>query len=639
MESNDQLRDLLAEFAHTLAGDFHIQEILDHLVERIVDVLPITGSGVMVMGASNDLHFVAASNEAILEVETLQNELGEGPCLEAYRSGRPVAVPDLAVDDNFPQFSPRAVQSGLAAVFTFPMGLDGHRFGALDLYRDAPGPLDQHDMESAQVLADVAAAYIHNARGRADANDTLDALRQRSLHDALTGLPNRTLLKERIEQAVARASRTHQVVAVLFVDLDRFKGVNDKFGHQVGDQLLVAVAARLRRVLRAGDTLARLSGDEFVIMCEALDKPEMAERVAERVAESFLQPFQLDGDTLQITASVGLAFCGPGEEIPETLLRDADFAMYQAKQAGGGRHQISDPAARLATDRRGRLSRELRSAVGRSEFELAYQPLVDVRDGTLTAVEALLRWQHPDRGWVMPAEILPIAEPTGLILEIGEYVLTQACRDLAHWQEAYGSATIPSITVNVSAYQVMAPGFEDTVARVLESTGTDPARVLLEVTESAFLEDGPRALSVLEKTKQLGVGLVLDDFGTGYSSLNYLRRFPFDIIKIDQIFVSGLATDPGARKIVGAIIDLAHALELSVVAEGVETAAQLADVTSLGTDRAQGYYLCRPMLLNQIDQRIIEPAGSSPVRLPISGGLRPARETREARLPHPRGER
>jgi diguanylate cyclase (GGDEF)-like protein len=633
VDNGDQLRDLLAEFAHTLGGDFRIQEILDHLVRRIVDVLPISGSGVMVMGPADELHFVAASNDVILEVESLQNELTEGPCLEAYRSGSPVAVPDLSVDTRFPQFSPRALEAGMAAVFTFPMSLDGTRFGALDLYRDGPGGLDREDMDSAQVMADVAAAYIHNARGRADASDTLDALRLRSLHDPLTGLPNRTLLKERLEQAVARAGRSHQVVAVLFVDLDRFKAVNDKFGHLMGDQLLVAVASRLRRLLRAGDTVARLSGDEFVIMCEALDKPEMAERVAERVAEAFGPPFELDGAALQITASVGLAFCGPGEDMPETLLRDADFAMYQAKQAGGGHHQISDAAARLATDHRGRLGRELRTAVGRGEFELAYQPLVNVQDATMTAVEALLRWQHPDRGWVMPAEILPIAEPSGMILEIGEYVLTQACRDLRHWEEEYGSA-IPCVTVNVSPYQVMAPGFHQTVDRILSTTGTDPQKVLLEVTESAFLEDGPRALSVLEKTKALGVGLVLDDFGTGYSSLSYLRRFPFDIIKIDQSFVSGLSTDHSTRKIVAAIIDLAHALDLSVVAEGIETEEQLAEVTSLGTDRAQGYYLCRPMLVDQIDRRVLQPAGTAPVRLPVSPS--PHSIVPDIRLPRPR---
>jgi predicted signal transduction protein with EAL and GGDEF domain len=384
----------------------------------------------------------------------------------------------------------------------------------------------------------------------------------------------------------------------------------------VGDRVLVAVAERLRRVLRAGDTLARLSGDEFVIICEGLERSELAERVAERVTGALAPAFDVEGGAVHITASVGLAFCGTAEEMPETLLRDADFAMYEAKQAGGGRHQVSDPAARLAVDRRGRLSRELRAALARDEFALAYQPLVDVCDGRVDAVEALLRWRHPDRGWVMPSEILPIAEPTGLILQIGEWVLTQACRDLQHWRSRYGAA-IPRVSVNVSTYQVMAPDFGGMVERVLKATGTDPAAVHLEVTESAFIEDGPRALSVLEETKKLGVGLVLDDFGTGYSSLSYLRQYPFDILKIDRAFIGDIDTNATTRTIVSSIIDLAHGLDLAVVAEGVETHEQLTQLSALGTDRAQGYYLCRPLLIDQLDEAVLAHSTGAPITLPL----------------------
>jgi diguanylate cyclase (GGDEF)-like protein len=619
VDRTELLADVLAEFAHNLGEGFDIQEILDHLVGRIVDVLPVTGAGVMLMGPADELHFVAASDDEILTIQTLQNELDEGPCLEAYRSGDPVSIPDLSRDEQFPRFSPRAREAGLAAVFTFPMSLDGGRLGALDLYRDQTGELDGPGMKAAQVLADVAAAYIRNARDRADSEARLGVLRQRSLHDPLTGLPNRTLLKERLEQAVARASRSNQVVAVLFVDLDRFKRVNDRFGHDMGDRVLVAVAGRLRRVLRAGDTLARLSGDEFVIICEGLERSELAERVADRITEALGSVFDLGDGAVKISASVGMAFCGPAQEMPETLLRDADFAMYQAKQAGGGRHQVSDPAVRLAVDRRGQLSRELRDALARDEFQLAYQPLVDVADGTVVAVEALLRWQHPDRGWVMPSEILPIAEPTGLILEIGEWVLAQACRDLRHWQRRYGAA-IPHVSVNVSAHQVMAPGFDSMVERVLGAAAIDPESVQLEVTESAFIEDGARALSVLKETKRLGVGLVLDDFGTGYSSLNYLRQYPFDVLKIDRAFISDVDTNATTRTIVASIIELAHGLELPVVAEGVETPGQLAQLSALGTDRAQGYYLCRPLLIEQLDQSVLDTANGTPVTLPLPRG-------------------
>jgi len=461
---SDKLIDLLADFAHTLGQDFRIQDILDHLVKRIVSVLPVTGAGVMIMGLANELHFAAASNAAILEIETLQNELGEGPCLEAYRSGDAVAVPDLSKDETFPQFSTRACAAGLAAVFAFPMSLEGNRFGALDLYRDESGALGTSDMRSAQVLADVAAAYIQNARGRADAAATLGLMRERSLHDPLTRLPNRALLTERLEHAVALATRSQRVVAVLYVDLDHFKAVNDEFGHDVGDRLLVAVAGRLSGVLRAGDTLARLSGDEFVILCEGLERAKSAEHVAERVTNAMEREFRLDDKSLTVTASVGIALAGSGEDVPGGLLRDADFAMYQAKQGGGARHQVLDPSARLATERRGRLGHELRDALAGKQFRLAYQPVVDVRHGVLLGMEALLRWQHPARGWVLPDEILPIADATGLILEIGEWVLTQACRDLNRWHQLYPAA-IPHVTVNVSPYQVMAPGFERTSGR------------------------------------------------------------------------------------------------------------------------------------------------------------------------------
>ena len=612
----EKLADLLADFAHNLGSDFHIQDILDQLVQRVVDVLPVTGAGVMLMGEADELHFFAASNEVILEIETLQNELGEGPCLEAYRSGWAVSVPDLSIDERFPRFSERAGSTGLAAVFTFPMSLDEHRFGALDLYRDQPGELDASELRWAQVLADVAAAYIHNARARADAVDTMDLLQQRSMHDPLTGLPNRALLKERLEHAVARAARTNQVVAVLYVDLDRFKAVNDAHGHHVGDRLLIAVAERLATVLRASDTLARVSGDEFVIVCEGVDKAVFAERIAGRIATALTASFDVEGHNLNVTASVGIAFAGLGEDFPETLLRDADFAMYQAKRSGGATAQAFDPAARLALDQRGRLARELRDALSRDEFRLAYQPVVEVQQGRLMEVEALLRWQHPTRGWVMPEEILPLAEPSGLILEIGEWVLSQACRDLKRWHHDYGSA-IPHVAVNISPYQVMGPDLTPTVLRVLTTTGMNPASVSLEVTENAFLEDGPRALAVLKELKALGVSLVLDDFGTGYSSLSYLRRFPFDMLKIDRAFIGGLALDDGTYEIVAAITDLAHGLQLAVVAEGIETREQLSQVTALGTDRAQGYHICRPMLADQLEQQLLLSSRTSPIRLPL----------------------
>jgi len=608
LDSDQRLAHVLVGFAHTLGTDFSIQKILDHLVLRIVEILPVTGAGVMLMGHRDELHFIASTNEVVTRIEDLQNELGEGPCLEAYRSGEPVAVTDMATDTRFPQFSPRAAAAGLAAVFTFPMRLDGTRLGAVDLYRDTPGALGDDDVQAAQILADVAAAYLVNAQTRIDASAAVARLNHRSLHDPLTGLPNRTLLEELLDQAVARARRSHHLAAVLFADLDGFKAVNDRYGHHVGDQLLQAVAGRISQVLRAGDTLARLGGDEFVVLCEDLRDSAHAEAVAERIAAAMAAPFDLAGRRVTVSASVGIAFSGPGQDIPDVLLRDADFAMYQAKKGGGGHHRVVDPAARAAADRRDDLERDLLQARAADQLSLEYQPILDVHSEELVAVEALLRWHHPRRGLVGPDVVIPSAERTGLILSLGEWVLRQACTDLGHWQ--FLEQPVPAIAVNVSAQQVMGPAFAETVHRVLADTGADPHAVGLEVTESVLLADARRALTVLRDLKDLGVTLSLDDFGTGYSSLNYLRRFPFDVVKIDRSFTADVPLDRATRSIVGAMIDLSHVLDLTVTAEGVETAQELSLVAGLGADNAQGFLLSHPLSARGISDYVTGATGT-----------------------------
>ncbi len=614
MNRDSKLAQVLVEFAHTLGTDYSIQNILDHLVRRITDVLPVTGAGVMLMTES-DLHFVAASNEVVQRIEALQAELQEGPCLQAYRTGESVQIPDLAQDQRFPHFSPRALERGLAAVFTFPIGLAEHRLGALDLYRDTAGSLNEGDMKAAQVLADVTAAYLFNAQARAEASANNERLRQLGLHDPLTGLPNRVLLREMLEHAVARARRSHCMAAVLFADLDDFKSVNDRYGHQIGDELLVAVAERLEHVLRSGDTLARLSGDEFVILCEDLTETSQGVLVAERVAAALAEPFALDGHNLEMSASVGMAFSGPGEDIPESLLRDADLAMYEAKMAGGAQHQVVDITSRLAADHRRYLEQDLRRALADNDFQVAYQPIVNAPGGELLGVEALLRWHHPQRGWVKPEMILAAAERTGMMFSLGEWVLTQACKDFNGWRRDYGNL-VPQVSVNVSGRQVMGPGFAETVEQVLHDTGTDPADLYLEITETVLIDDSSRAAAVLGALKDIGIGLVLDDFGTGYSSLSYLRRFPFDVVKIDQSFIADLGSETTGA-IVSAIIDLGHLLHLSVLAEGIETPAQLTQATKLGVDSAQGYHISYPLLPDQLRRRVLDPSLNAPIHLPL----------------------
>jgi len=490
------------------------------------------------------------------------------------------------------------------AVFTFPLRHGSEQLGALDLYRDTPGPLNAASMDTAQTLADVAAAYLLNARARADLRDSSDRSRQKALHDALTGLPNRILFLERLDHAVLRSRRSGKMAAVLFADLDRFKQVNDLHGHGVGDQLLRAVAERLSAVLRPGDTLARLSGDEFVILCEDVDGPAHIDGIAARIVASFADPFVLSNVEAHVTASVGIAFSSQGDQLPEFLLRDADAAMYQVKRKGGACHQVIDLREQYLAAERTSLERELHGAPARGELRTDYQPIVATSDGRITGVEALLRWAHPSRGLVAPSMLVPLAEQSGLITEIGRWVLEQACTDRRRWQDR-GQADDLMMSVNVSAHQLMSPDYVATVAAALAATDTDPGLVSLEVTESVFVQDSERAFVILSELKHIGVRLALDDFGTGYSSLNYLKRFPIDAI-------------------VFAVVELAHMLGMTVVAEGVETAAQHERLASLGCDSCQGYYFARPMSAPALATMTQRPFGDGAVHLPaLTGAANP----------------
>ena len=324
---------MLSEFAQTMLTNFPIQKILDHLVKRIVGVLPVTSAGVTLISPGLQPRYVAASDDSALRYEKLQTELGEGPCLAAYHSAEAIAVPDLAAEDRFPRFGPRALEAGLAAVFTFPLRHANVQLGALDLYREAVGALSPEMIATAQTLADVVSAYLINAQARSDLQESSDQSRAAALHDPLTGLPNRVLLLELTEHALRAGRRSGNTPVVLFVDLDRFKQVNDTYGHRAGDELLVGVAERLTGVLRPGDSLARLSGDEFVILCEEIEDPSQAHAIADRLNAEFVAPFVLSTGQVSITASIGIAVAGDTTAAPEELLHDADTAMYQRKSS------------------------------------------------------------------------------------------------------------------------------------------------------------------------------------------------------------------------------------------------------------------------------------------------------------------
>jgi diguanylate cyclase (GGDEF)-like protein len=616
MVLEDTLSAVLSEFARTLVTDFPIQGILDRLTERIVDVLPVTGAGVTLISAGEAPRYIAASDATALRFEELQTSLGEGPCVAAYNSGSGVAIPDLRIDRRFTGFREAGLAAGLAAVFSFPMVHAGGRIGALDLYRDTSGALTERELATAQTLADVAAAYLINAQARDEARAVSEGFHHSSLHDALTGLPNRLLLKERLEHASQRALRSHSSAAVLFADLDRFKDVNDTYGHQVGDELLLAVADRLSRLVRPGDSLARVSGDEFVFLVEDLDGAADAGVLARRIEQAFEQPFVLTGVQLTITASVGIAFAGPGEDISDQLVARADMAMYQAKRRGGGHHQLIDLRQLVRSQSDDDLREDLRAALEHDQLAVAYQPIVRMSDGLVTGVEALLRWTHPGRGRISAHWMVAAAEQTGLIHEIGAWVLQRSCRDRGRWLAAHPDAPL-DLAVNVSTRQLKSRDFAAGVAAALATTGMEPSALTLEMTENILIEDSERAMAVLTDLKRMGVRLALDDFGTGFSSLNYLRCLPVDIVKIDQAFIADIDQADAGGAIVTAVTDLAHVLGLTVTAEGVESRSQRDVVKSIGCESAQGYFYSRPMDASAVD-RLLASGVQRTLRLPAS---------------------
>jgi diguanylate cyclase (GGDEF)-like protein len=413
------------------------------------------------------------------------------------------------------------------------------------------------------------------------------------LHDSLTGLPNRALFLDRLGLALRRSRRRVGALAVVFLDLDRFKVVNDSLGHEAGDRLLIDVAGRIAAALRPADTVARFGGDEFTILLDDLEDETEATTISQRLVDVFGEPFALDDDEVFLQTSIGIAIARLGTETAEELIRDADAAMYRAKDAGKGRFEIFDDQMRADVVARLHTESALRRALQRGELRLHYQPEIDVIAQRVIGFEALVRWQHPSRGLLAPKEFIPLAEETGLIVPIGEWVLREACADAATWPRFAGDEPL-TLSVNLSVRQFHQPDLVASVRAVLEDTGTDPETVCLEITESAMMESGEDAWEMLRKLKELGVKLAIDDFGTGYSSLAHLRAFPIDVLKIDRTFVDGLGRTPQDTSIAAAIISLAHALGLQTIAEGIETDAQLELLADLGCDVAQGNLFARP---------------------------------------------
>jgi diguanylate cyclase (GGDEF)-like protein/PAS domain S-box-containing protein len=510
-------------------------------------------------------------------------------------SGAPVIVADWDAEIRFkqPAFRGRRTGAGLSVKIE---GRSREPFGVLVVQSIAPRGFAPGDVDFLQALANVLADAIER-----QAID--DGIRERALHDPLTGLPNRALFVDRLEHALSRLGRQRSLCAILFLDLDHFKLVNDSLGHHVGDELLAAAAPRLKQALRSSDTVARFGGDEFGILLEDIASERDAIESAERIAAIFARPFVLSGSEHFVTTSVGIALARGGE-LADELIRDADSAMYRAKERGRARYEVFDEAMRGRAIARLRVENDLRRALERGELRLEYQPVVSLRNFSIVGVEALLRWRHPKRGEIPPSEFIPIAEENGLIEPIGRWVLEQACRQGAEWYRARPDDAPITISVNLSAVQVARRSLPDLVGSVLRSTGLDPACLSLEITETVMVRDAEGLGEMLQALKALGVRLVLDDFGTGYSSLSYLTRLPLDVLKVDRSFVDGLGSEPRDTAITETIIAMSRALSLDVVAEGVETHGHVRELRRLGCGWAQGFHFSRAVPAHEISHSL-----------------------------------
>ena len=419
-------------------------------------------------------------------------------------------------------------------------------------------------------------------------------LTQQAFYDALTGLPNRALFRDRLDQALVRTGRRHNSTGLLFLDLDNFKLVNDSLGHHVGDELLVEAATRLQACVRCEDTVARLGGDEFVMLLEQLTCEADALPVVDSVRDQFSQPFALGGRNVVVTVSIGIALGDAHHEQADSLLRNADLAMYRAKASGKGRYVVFDPSMHTDTLARLELEADLRQALEREELRVYYQPIVPLQSEQVAEVEALVRWQHPTRGLISPADFIPIAEETGLIVPLGLWVLKEACGQTVAWNGQFPGEPLV-VSVNLSPRQFQMTDLAEEVARTLYETGLPPSCLKLEITESAIMRDVEMTIATLLRLKALGIQLAIDDFGTGYSSLAYLKRLPLDVLKIDRAFVKGVHNNAEDKAIVQAILSLAKSLGLTVTAEGIESAEQAAVLNTWACDRGQGYYFAKPM--------------------------------------------
>jgi diguanylate cyclase (GGDEF)-like protein len=484
---------------------------------------------------------------------------------------------------------------------------DGAPSGSLCVVLNQPRQWSAADRESLTDVATLLASELELCHELSRHQALENELRQNALRDSLTGLPNSVLFLDRLEHAVERARRHKDFrFAVIALDLDRFKGINNSLGRSIGDDVLVAVARRLEACVRGEDTVARASGDEFAILLESLSDDSDGSRVAERMQRSLAAPVETNEGEVYTAASMGIVLSSSGLDTPTALMQQAGIAMTRAKSAGRGRYEMYDRAMHVRALARLRMETDLRHALERNEFEIYYQPLITLSSGRITELEALIRWHHPQHGLIAPLEFIPLAEETGMIVSIGGWVLSEACRQTRDWQQRFPRQEELALSVNLSPKQFAQPGFVPFVESTVRTSGLDPRSLKLEITESFAIEDPDGTRELLCALRALGIQIYLDDFGTGYSSLGYLHRLPLDGIKIDRCFVTQMDVGPLHRQLVHTVRDLAMNIGVAAVAEGVETSSQLDALRSLGCESAQGFLFSRPVPRDMIERLLTD---------------------------------